>query len=127
MSNQYYWINGDALQLGRVFTNLLINAINHTPRGGTVEIIVTEDGGDQVVKVVDSGSGITEEELPHLFQRFYQGNGDRHFSGSGLGLYLSRQIIEAHGGKIWAENYPPRGAVFAFCIPAFSSPASCSQ
>ncbi|HLO83935.1 MAG TPA: HAMP domain-containing sensor histidine kinase [Nostocaceae cyanobacterium] len=121
--HHYYWINGDGLQLGRVFSNLLINAINHTPRGGKVEIVVEENALDQVVKVLDNGSGMTEQELPHLFQRFYQGNGDRHVSGSGLGLYLSRQIIEAHGGKIWAENNTPRGALFAFRLPAFPPPS----
>lgn len=74
--------------------------------------------GYQVVKILDNGQGITEEELPHLFERFYQGHSDRHASGSGLGLYLTRQIIEAHGGTIWAENRSPRGALFGFRLPA---------
>lgn len=58
------------------------------------------------------------EELPQLFERFYQGYSDRQAKGSGLGLYLSRQIVEAHGGTIWAENRIPRGVIFGFCIPA---------
>ncbi|WP_041233086.1 sensor histidine kinase [Cylindrospermum stagnale] len=120
----FFWVNGDALQLRRVFSNLLINAINHTPRGGKVEVVLENYSGDQVVKVLDSGSGITEEELPHLFERFYQVQGDRLMSGSGLGLYLTRQIIEAHGGTIWAENCSPQGAMFAFQIPASLLPGT---
>lgn len=112
------WVNGDALQLQRVFANLLINGINHSPRGGKVEVVLEAYSGYQVVKIVDSGQGITEEELPHLFERFYQGHSDRLALGSGLGLYLSRQIIEAHGGTIWAENHSPRGALFGLRLPA---------
>ncbi|MFH7029632.1 MAG: sensor histidine kinase [Heteroscytonema crispum UTEX LB 1556] len=112
------WVNGDSLQMGRVFANLLINGINHTPRGGKVEVVLEAYSGYQIVKIIDNGSGITEEELPHLFERFYQGNSDRHAKGSGLGLYLTRQIIEAHGGTIWAENRSPKGAAFAFRLPA---------
>lgn len=113
----YLWVNGDALQLQRVFANLLMNAINHSPRGGKVEIVM-ESGNEQIVRVIDNGQGITEQELPYLFERFYQGNSDRHVSGSGLGLYLTRQIIAAHDGTIWAENCSPRGALFGFRLPA---------
>ena len=83
-----------------------------------MEVVLEFYSGDQGVKILDSGQGITEEELPHLFERFYQGNSDRHASGSGLGLYLTRQIITAHGGTIWAENRSPRGALFGFRLPA---------
>lgn len=112
------WVNGDTLQLGRVFSNLLINGINHTPRGGKVEVVMESFSSYQIVKILDNGSGITEEELPYLFERFYQGHSDRNAKGSGLGLYLTRQIIDAHGGIIWAENRSPRGALFGFRLPA---------
>ena len=112
------WVKGDALQLQRVFFNLLTNGINHSPRGGKVEIIMDSDPANHIVKVMDQGAGITESELPLLFERFYQGYSDRQAKGSGLGLYLSRQIIEAHHGIIWAENCCPNGALFAFCLPA---------
>jgi len=118
----FLWVNGDSLQLGRVFTNLLSNGINHTPRGGKVEVVFESYSSEQVVKILDTGSGFTEEELPHLFERFYQGHSDRHVSGSGLGLYLTRQIITAHGGTIWAENRWPRGAVLGFRLPACPPP-----
>lgn len=114
-------IEGDFLQLHRVISNLLINAIYHSPIDGRVDVILeTWQDGDpiqQVVKVLDEGLGIRPEELPQLFERFYQGCSDRQAKGSGLGLYLSRQIVEAHGGTIWAENRAPCGAVFGFCLP----------
>lgn len=116
---QFLWVKGDALQLQRVMANLLTNAINHSPRGERVEIILEAGSSHQTVKVTDKGAGIKPDELPHLFERFYQGQSDRQAKGSGLGLYLSRQIVEAHGGTIWAENQHPTGASFAFRLPAF--------
>jgi two-component system, NarL family, sensor kinase len=114
---QSLWVNGDRFQLQRVFTNLLKNAIDHSRRGERVEITLVSHAHQQVVKIIDSGSGITTTELPRLFQRFYQGHSDRQAKGTGLGLYLCRQIIEAHQGIIWAENRSPRGAVFGFKLP----------
>ncbi|NJR59501.1 MAG: HAMP domain-containing histidine kinase [Cyanobacteria bacterium CRU_2_1] len=111
---KFLWVNGDAFQLQRVFANLLTNAINHTPRGGKVEIVLEPHSSYQIAKIIDTGAGITSEELPYLFERFYQGHSDRQAKGSGLGLYLTRQIIEAHSGTIWAENRSPHGAIFAF-------------
>ncbi len=116
---QFLWVNGDAFQLHRVFANLLTNAINHSPRGSKVEIELQPHSDHHIVKILDSGAGITDQELPHLFERFYQGNSDRQAKGSGLGLYLTRQIIEAHGGTIWAEKRLPTGAIFGFRVPAF--------
>jgi two-component system NarL family sensor kinase len=115
---QFLWVRGDGFQLRRVFTNLLTNAINHSPRGSKVEIILESGSTYHVAQVIDRGAGITTEELPHLFKRFYQGLSDRQAKGSGLGLYLTRQIVEAHGGTIWAENHPTQGAIFAFRLPA---------
>ncbi|MEC4813153.1 MAG: HAMP domain-containing sensor histidine kinase [Scytonema sp. PMC 1069.18] len=125
---QYLWVQGDAFQLQRVFVNLLTNAINHSPRGGKVEVVMEPSSSYQTVKIMDNGAGIKLEELPHLFERFYQGNSDRQAKGSGLGLYLSRQIIEAHGGIIWAENRLASvdatsdvfsGAIFGFKLPVY--------
>ncbi|MBZ8182422.1 sensor histidine kinase [Oscillatoria salina] len=113
------WVNGDALQLQRVFSNLLINGINHSPRGGRVEVVLESVNSYHQVLVKDRGSGIVAEELPHLFERFYQGNSDRQATGSGLGLYLTRQIIDAHGGTIWAKNRQPQGAIFGFRLPVY--------
>ncbi len=116
------WVKGDELQLQRVFINLLTNGINHSPRSGKVEVVLESHSAYHVVKVLDTGQGIGLKELPHLFERFYQGHGDRQAQGSGLGLYLSRQIIEAHGGTIWAENRSPLGALFGFRLLASPPP-----
>jgi two-component system, NarL family, sensor kinase len=114
---KFLWTNGDAFQLQRVFANLLTNAINHSPRGEKVEVLLETQAEYQVIKVTDAGAGIKPDEMPHLFNRFYQGQSDRQARGSGLGLYLTRQIIVAHGGTIWAENRSPRGAIFGFRLP----------
>lgn len=114
---QSLWVNGDSFQLRRVLTNLLINAINHSRRGDRIEIHLSSQTTAQTVKILDYGSGIKPEDFPYLFERFYQGNSDRQAKGTGLGLYLCRQIIEAHNGKIWAENRHPNGAIFSFSLP----------
>lgn len=111
------WVKGDALQLQRVFSNLLVNAINHSRRGDRVEVILETQASYQVVKILDTGAGIPPENFPYLFEQFYQGHSDRQAKGSGLGLYLSRQIIAAHKGIIWAENRTPTGAIFSFKLP----------
>lgn len=84
-----------------------------------MEVVLEPQASYQVVKILDTGAGIAPEEFPYLFERFYQGHSDRQAKGSGLGLYLSRQIIEAHGGIIWAENKVPTGAMFAFKLPVY--------
>lgn len=115
------WVNGDRLQLQRVFVNLIANGINHSYRGGRVEVTLTSQATDHTVKIADQGQGLSNVEQSLLFDRFYQGEGDRQAKGTGLGLYLSRQIIEAHGGTIWAEPRQPQGAIFGFCLPALIS------
>jgi two-component system NarL family sensor kinase len=123
---KFLWVNGDAFQLQRVFANLLTNAINHTPRGGKVEVTLEAHSSHHIAKVSDNGAGITAAELPYLFERFYQGHSNRQAKGSGLGLYLTRQIVEAHGGTIWAENRMPHGAIFGFRLPALAVSATSS-
>jgi two-component system, NarL family, sensor kinase len=115
-------VNGDRLQLQRVFTNLLINAINHSRRGDRVEILLESQASYQVVKISDTGLGIHPDDLPHLFEQFYQGQSNRQAKGTGLGLYLSRQVIAAHNGTIWAENRIPTGTLFGFKLPIASAP-----
>lgn len=114
------WVKCDTIQIKRVIANLLINAINHSPRGERVEVILETGSSYQTLKVTDHGAGIKADEFPYIFEQFFQGNSDRQAKGSGLGLYLSRQIVEAHGGTIWVENRQPTGASFAFRLPSFS-------
>jgi two-component system, NarL family, sensor kinase len=108
-------ITADPLQLSRVFSNLLSNAIYHSPRGGQIDVTIYNKDRRYIVQVVDRGQGIAPDDLPFLFNRFYQAH--QHGQGSGLGLYLSRQIVEAHGGKIWADNELPQGTKFCFSLP----------
>ena len=115
---QRFWVNGDERQLRRVFENLLTNAINHAPRHTRVSLRLTTAEQQHQLQIQDSGPGINDDEAAHLFERFYQGYSNRHAQGSGLGLYLSRQIVEAHSGRIWAENCKPRGAIFYCCLPS---------
>jgi two-component system NarL family sensor kinase len=118
---QACWVQGDAFQIQRVLGNLIANAINHSLRGSPVEVIVQAQQESCQVQILDQGQGITADELAHLFDRFYQGHSNRQAKGTGLGLYLSRQIIEAHGGRIWAEVQQPKGAIFGFCLPVQQS------
>jgi two-component system, NarL family, sensor kinase len=109
---------GDGLQLSRVVANLVGNAINHTPRGGRVLVQLLQAQGEYRLLVEDNGSGIPQEDLKRIFDRFYQSDNTRHIPGTGLGLYLARQIIEAHGGRIWAANRPGGGCLFGVGLPA---------
>jgi PAS domain S-box-containing protein len=106
----------DPHQIERVMSNLVGNAIKFTPAGGTITV-TAEAAGDEVrVRVADTGPGISAEHLPHVFDRYWQvRRGDRR--GTGLGLAIARGIVEAHGGKIWAESPPGSGAVFTFTLP----------
>ncbi len=113
--NRQLEIAADPLQLSRVFSNLLSNAIYHSPRGGQIDVTIYHNDRRYIVQVADRGQGISPSALPLLFDRFYQV--DRQVQGSGLGLYLSRQIVEAHGGRIWAESELPQGTKFCFSLP----------
>ena len=114
-SDEPMLVKGDAARLFQVVANLLRNAIKFTKDGGTIEISSAKTANQTVVvQVKDSGIGIDSDILPRLFTKFTSGSQN----GTGLGLYLSKAIIEAHGGKIWAENNPEeRGATFYFSLP----------
>lgn len=120
-NNHTHPIEGDEPKLRRVFENLIANAINHTAAGTqiniTLQTIQSNTGKAQQIQIQDNGPGINAKELPHLFVRFYQGHSNRQSKGYGLGLYLCRQIIEAHGGKIWAESPEHKGAIFYCLLP----------
>jgi two-component system NarL family sensor kinase len=108
-------VTADPLQLSRVFSNLLSNAIYHSPRGCRIDVTIYNNDRRYIVQVADRGQGIAPDTLPLLFDRFYQAH--QQVQGSGLGLYLSRQIVEAHGGRIWAESELPQGTKFCFSLP----------
>lgn len=109
-------INADRSELRRVIINLCGNAINYTNMGGKVDVEVIEQQGDIIFSVTDNGNGIPQEDIPNLFKRFSQGTNKKRSTGTGLGLYLSRQIIEAHNGKIWLESKLNKGSQFSFLL-----------
>ena len=110
-------ITADRNELRRVVLNLCGNALNHTPKGGHIEIISSNKEGDLILSVKDNGIGIPQNDIAKLFKRFSQGTTQKRSAGTGLGLYLSRQIVEAHEGKIWVESEVKKGSVFSFLIP----------
>ena len=109
-------INADRSELRRVICNLCGNAINYTQEGGKVTITLKHEGNDLIFSVSDNGPGIPENDIPNMFQRFSQGTSKKRSTGTGLGLYLSRQIIESHGGKIWLESVLNKGSEFSFLL-----------
>lgn len=109
-------INADKIEIKRVITNLCGNAVNYTNAGGEIKIILKQTGNDVIFSVTDTGNGIPKEDIPLMFKRFSQGTSKKRSTGTGLGLYLSRQIIEAHGGKIWLESKLNKGSEFSFIL-----------
>ena len=104
----------------QALTNLLANALQVTPAGGSVRLAVRRDAAGAVFTVSDRGPGIPAEDLPHLFERWYRGRHPR-YPGSGLGLAIARAIAEAHHGRIWVESEEGQGSAFSFAIPCPSS------
>ncbi|HEY1012906.1 MAG TPA: ATP-binding protein, partial [Herpetosiphonaceae bacterium] len=105
-------------KLQRVLYNLIGNALRHTPADGTIVLRVTAAEGEVQVEVDDEGEGIAAEDLPHIFERTYRGekSRSRDYGGAGLGLAIVRGLVEAHGGRIWAESEPGAGARFTFTL-----------
>jgi CheY-like chemotaxis protein len=120
-------VRGDAERLQQVIWNLLANAIKFTPDGGAVDVFI-EPAGDHVqVRVVDTGQGISQDFLPHVFERFRQADGSttRRHTGLGLGLAIARQLVELHGGTLQADSPGQgRGATFTMRLPVVGSGAA---
>jgi len=110
----------DRQRIEQVLLNLLSNAIRHTPEGGNLRVLAKTEGQSEIrVSVCDSGPGLSPEDLEHVFDRFYRADQARTASdsGTGLGLPIAKALIEAHGGRMYAENLPDRGACFSFTLP----------
>ena len=110
----------DEGRLAQILTNLLDNALRHTPRDGTISIRLERQDGWAHLSVTDTGEGIRPEDLPHIFERFYRGGrsaADRD-DGTGLGLAIVKYLTEAHDGRVTAESELGRGSSFAVWLPA---------
>jgi two-component system, sensor histidine kinase and response regulator len=114
----------DKMALKRVMTNLIGNAIRYTQPEGRIDIDLLAHNHTWRWAVVDNGRGIPEADLKLLFQRFVQGTQKHRNTGSGLGLYLSKKIIEAHNGHIWAESSEGHGSQFYVQLPAHEAPST---
>jgi len=106
----------DGNRIKQVIGNLLSNAIKFSD-GGIVTVQSTVSDGVVLVQVTDQGIGIPQEALPHLFERFFRAKDTMARGGTGLGLYISKQIVEAHGGRIWVESTEGKGSKFSFTLP----------
>jgi PAS domain S-box-containing protein len=107
----------DSERMREVVINLIGNAIKFSDPGGSVNIKVEKQPGDLLFQVSDHGTGISDETMKHLFERFYRAEGETVRGGTGLGLYISKQIVDAHGGHIWAESKLGEGSTFSFTLP----------
>jgi signal transduction histidine kinase len=119
----YGQVHVDLERLHQVFSNLIYNAIKFTPMGGNIRVeMVDDDSGEMLCRIADNGSGIRAEDIPYIFDRFYTSSSSRSSvsggRGVGLGLSISKEIIESHGGRIWVEHSDIQvGTVFCFTIP----------
>jgi two-component system sensor histidine kinase KdpD len=105
----------DAVLMEQVFVNLIENAVRHTPPGTPIQIAARAEGEVVVIEVADRGPGLATEELGRVFEKFYRAKSTA--AGVGLGLAICKGILDAHGGRIWAENREGGGAVFRFSLP----------
>jgi len=119
-------LRADRERLHQVLFNLLDNAFRFTPAGGTVTVAAGRENGSCSVSVADTGPGIPDEHLTRVFERFYRVDSSRARSdgGTGIGLAIARSVVEAHGGRIWAEAGPHGGATVRFLVPWWDAAAA---
>jgi len=119
-------VKADVMRIDQVLTNLLSNALHHSPGGGTITVRLISEANlnhagkpELIISVTDTGEGIPEEHIPHLFERFYKVEDSRTRSegGAGLGLAIVKQMVQAHGGRVWAESEPGKGSTFYITLP----------
>jgi two-component system phosphate regulon sensor histidine kinase PhoR len=108
-------ILADPAMINRVIANLLDNATAYTDAGGTISVGLAERDNAILVSIADTGRGIPEDKLPYIFDAFYRISRDS--KGSGLGLFIAKTIVEAHGGRIWVESTPGKGSTFIVTLP----------
>lgn len=112
---QFYQSQQD--RLDRILTNLVSNALKYSPEAAPVLVRAESADREVRVSVADSGVGIPPEELPHVFDRYYRAKGAGESEGLGLGLFIAKALVEAHGGRIWVMSNPDEGSTFTFTLP----------
>jgi len=114
------FIDGEAVLIEETVTNMLLNAVKYTPAGGSVSLDVKRDGAFVQVRITDTGIGVPPADLMRIFEEFYRADNARatERDGTGLGLAFAKQVVERHGGRIWAENNPTGGSTFIFTLPS---------
>jgi len=122
LSGEAPLVNVDATQIQRVLANLIENALKFSPPGAHVHVRITATRKEAIVRVVDQGPGLAEDELERVFEPFYRRGSDTR-SGAGLGLAIARGFAAANGGRVWAESRPGQGATFALALPVVEVPA----
>ena len=112
-------LEADPERISQVVRNLVDNAITHTPKGGEIKVKTRKSSDEVVTTVSDDGSGIPEEDLPYIFDRFYRVDKSRSrgTGGTGLGLTIAKEIVESHGGNIKAKSSEGTGSTFEFALP----------
>ena len=111
-------VSADPARLERILTNLISNALKYSDPNTPVRIHMSRRDGEVVVDIADEGRGIAPEELPHLFERFYRARaGKEHVTSIGLGLYITKGLVEAHGGHVSVKSEPGKGSTFSFALP----------
>jgi K+-sensing histidine kinase KdpD len=116
---QPVWVRGDRTRTAEIIGGLLHNATKYAPEGTTISVAVGRDGDHATVRVTDEGPGVPPEDRERIFHPFVRGNGaSRTASGSGIGLYACRRLVEAQGGRLWYEDQDGRGAMFVFTLPS---------
>jgi signal transduction histidine kinase len=119
------WWDGD--RLAQVMQNLLTNAIKYSPEGGEIVFRIKDRGYEARVSVNDQGIGITPEARSHLFGSFYRAEGALTLGVQGLGLYITKALIKAHGGEIWVDSEVGVGSTFIFTLPSTPPPDEATE
>lgn len=120
--SQQLIVEGNPPLLARALDNLVENAIKYTPPGGRVTVSAGCQQGEVIVSVSDNGPGISEQDLPRVFEKFFRAREHQDHTGTGLGLAIVRSIVERHGGRVWAESQTSRGSIFSIALPLVSEP-----
>ncbi len=115
-------VQADKERIQQVIVNIVHNAIKFTPPGGKVVVSTKLDDQSVVTRVSDTGIGISKEDLPHIFERFFKADKSRSTSGTGLGLAIAKHIVQTHGGSVWIQSEQGKGSTFGFNLPLRPNP-----